>query len=296
MKKWYEMIVKAIEITKQYTHDEVKQLSWLFSYLNNLDIDEEWFGTWVSAKWLWKLLNPLTRTWKEQPFREWWESVSNLARLKDNKDYEKREEIDPNLMPDFEYREKSPYSKLALEKEKKHWGAREWAGRPDNFDYILTLRAWEYCAVLTKWDSWDLYRRFIFDIKDEFLRLVFRKWKSIDTRNEFTKSISQLEFMKELKEKNKFETLSNTYWEMTNLIYLELFWVKAIEYKELNDIPKEYFAKDFFTKDWLFDLEKVENKLSAVIGYIQPKTRDDLKNLIIDFLNKEVKIIKAIWN
>lgn len=47
MKKWYEMIVKAIEVTKKYTSDEVKQLSWLFSYLNSLDIDEEWFWTWV---------------------------------------------------------------------------------------------------------------------------------------------------------------------------------------------------------------------------------------------------------
>lgn len=290
MKKWYEMIVKAIEVTKKYTWDEVKQLSWLFSYLNNLDIDEEWFWTWVSAKWLWKLLHPLTRTWKDQEFREWWESVSNLARLKEDRDYEKKEETILKSIedkPSFAWRENS-------QQAKKWWNI--WVIPIKEIDYILTLRAWEYCAVLTKWDSWDLYRRFIFDIKDEFLRLVFRKWKSIDTRNEFTKSISDLEFMKELKEKNKFEILSNIYWEMTNLIYLELFWVKAIEYKQQNDIPKEYFAKDFFTKDWLFDLEKVENKLSAVIGYIQPKTRDDLRKLIIDFLNKEVKIMKAIWN
>lgn len=295
MKKWYEMIVKAIEVTKKYTHDEVKQLSWLFSYLNNLDIDEEWFWTWVSAKWLWKLLNPLTRTWKEQPFREWWESVSNLARLKEGRDYEVKEVISkiPLDKQSFDLWEKSQTSKDS--ENKGRWWKREsyWI---KEIDYILTLRAWEYSAVLTKWDSWDLYRRFIFDIKDEFLRLVFRKWKSIDTRNEFTKSISELEFMKELKQKEKFETISNIYWEITNLIYLELFWVKAIEYKEKNDIAKEYFAKDFFTKDWLFDLEKVENKLSAVIGYIQPKTRDDLRSLIIDFLNKEVKIIKAIWN
>ncbi len=278
MKKWYEMIVKAIEVTKKYNHDEVKQLSWLFSYLNNLDIDEEWFWTWVSAKWLWKLLNPLTKTWNLQKFDDWWISVSNTARLKENKDYEKKETI--------EMQAKSTTSENS-----------EMAKRPvKKVDYILTLRAWEYCAVLTKWDSWDLYRRFIFDIKDEFLRLVFRKWKSIDTRNEFTKSISELEFMKELKQNCKFETLSNVYWEMTNLIYLELFWVKAIEFKEINDISKKSFAKDFFTKDWLFDLEKLENKLSAVIGYIQPKTRGDLKSLIIDFLNKEVKIIKTIWN
>ena len=90
MKKWYQMIVKAIKVTKRYTDEEVKQLSWLFSYLNNLAIDEESFWTWISAKWLWKLLNPLTRTWKSQPFREWWESVSNLSRLKDNIDYERK--------------------------------------------------------------------------------------------------------------------------------------------------------------------------------------------------------------
>ncbi len=289
MKKWYEMIVKAIEVTKKYSHDEVKQLSGLFSYLNNIDIDEEWFRTWVSAKWLWRLLNPLTRTWKEQPFREWWESVSNLARLKEWKDFEMKEVISkiPLNNWSFEVWEKSQRSKDGLNKWR--WWKREsyWI---KEFDYILTLRAWEYCAVLTKWESGDLYRRFIFDIKDEFLRLVFRTWKSIDTRNEFTKSISELEFMVELKEKNKLEFLSNIYWEITNLIYLELFWVKAIEYKESNKIPKEYFAKDFFTKDGLFDLEKVENKLSVIIDYIKPKTRENLKRLIKDFLNTQVKI------
>jgi len=105
--------------------------------------------------------------------------------------------------------------------------------------------------------------------------------------------------MKELKEKNLKE-LSNIYWEMTNVIYLELFWVKAIEYKEIHHIPDEYFAKDFFTKDWLFDLEKVENKLAAVIWYIQPTDREKLKDLIKDFLNKEVRIgnreVKSLAN
>ncbi len=273
MKKWYKMIVKAIEITKKYTDDEVKQLSGLFLYLNNLDIDEEWFWTWVSAKWLWKLLKPLTKNWTNQTFEKWWNSVSNTARLKENIDYEKREEI--------ELQAKSTTS--------QKW---EVGKRPvKKIDYILTLRAGEYCAVLTKWDSWDLYRRFIFDIKDEFLRLVFRKWKSIETRNEFTKSIWDLTFMKELKNTNQ-KNYWNIYWEMTNLIYLELFWVKAIEYKEQNHIPNKYFAKDFFTKDWLFDLEKLENKLWAVIWYIQPETREKLKELIIDFLNKEVKIFE----
>lgn len=292
MKNAYNELVRAIKITKRYSEDEVKQLAWLFLYLNKLDIDEENnFWTWVSAKWLWKLLNPLTRTWKPQEFREWWESVSNLSRLKENIDYETRDVItkieNSKNKPSFEVWENSQRSKLPMNKGR--WWKREsyWI---KEIDYILTLRAWEYCAVLTKWDSWDLYRRFIFDIKDEFLRLVFRNWKSIETRNEFTKAIWNLDFMLRLKELNKKEILSNIYWEMTNLIYLELFWVKAMEFKELNSIDKKYFAKDFFTKDWLFDLEKVETKLAAVIQYEEPKTKEELKKLIIHFLNKKVKI------
>jgi len=279
------MIVKAIEITKQYNSEEIELLSWLFSYLNNLEIDDEWFWTWVSAKWLWKLLNPLTRTWKPQPFREWWNSVSNLARLKQDRDFEIKEEIILKNIEDkqtFAWREKT-------QQAKRWWN--NWIIPVRSIDYILTLRAWEYCAVLTKWDSWDLYRRFIFDIKDEFLRLVFRKWKSIETRSEFTKSIWDLNFMKELKEIDK-KIYWSIYWEVTNLIYLELFWVKAIEYKEINNIDKRYYAKDFFTKDWLFDLEKLENKLSVVIWYLQPEDKNKLKILIKDFLNKEVKMLK----
>ncbi len=272
MKKWYQMIVKAIEVTKKYTNDEVKQLWWLFTYLNDLDIDKEGFKTWVSAKGLWKLLKPLTRTWNPQAFREWWESVSWLSRLKDNIDYERKEEVE-------------------IQAKSTTWGKSQVAIRPvKKIDYILTLRAWEYCAVLTKWDSWDLYRRFIFDIKDELLRLVFREWISIETRNDFTKSIWELSFMKELKENNK-KLYWYTFGEMTNLIYLELFWVRATEYKEQNSIAKRYMAKDFFTKDWLFDLEKVENKLWVIIEYINPESKEQLIELIKDFLNKEVKVI-----
>ncbi len=285
MKKWYEMIVKAIEVTKEYDSDEIKLLSWLFSYLNNLDIDEEWFWTWVSAKGLWKLLAPLTRTWNPQPFREWWNSVSNLSRLEEDRDFEKKEEI---ILRKTERKPTSAWGEKP-QQAKRWWDT--WSIPVKEIDYILTLRAWEYCAVLTKGDSWDLYRRFIFDIKDEFLRLVFRKWKSIETRSEFTKSIWDLEFMKLLREENK-KSYWSIYWEMTNLIYLELFGVKAIEYKEMNNIDKKYFAKDFFTKDWLFDLEKLENKLSVVIWYLQPENKGALKELIKDFLNKEVKILK----
>ena len=293
MKKWYEMIVKAIEVTKQYDSDEIKLLSWLFSYLNNFDsdLDDEWFWTWVSAKWLWKLLNPLTRTGKKQPFREWWQSVSNLARLKDDSDYERKEIITkiPLKKGSFEVGEKSQTSKIIMKETNWRWWKRDsyWT---KEIDYILTLRAWEYCAVLTKWDSWDLYRRFIFDIKDEFLRLVFRYWKSIETRSDFTQSIWDLDFMQELKKSKKNKELWNVYWEMTNLIYLELFWVKANEFKELNDIDRKYFAKDFFTKDWLFDLEKLENKLSWIIMFNEPENREKLKELIKKFLIKQVKL------
>lgn len=209
MKKWYNKIVKAIEVTKKYNTQEIQLLSGLFSYLNNFDIDldDEWFWTWVSAKWLWKLLNPLTKNWTNQTFEKWWNSVSNTARLKENIDFEKKEET--------EIQAKSTTS--------QKW---EVGIRPvKKIDYILTLRAWEYFAVLTKWDSGDLYRRFIFDIKDEFLRLVFRYWKSIETRSDFTKSIWDLDFMKKLKIENKKSEMWNIYWEMTNLIYLELFWV-----------------------------------------------------------------------
>lgn len=277
MKKAHEQLVKAIEITKKYSVAEVRLLSGLFTYLNNLNIEEEEFKTGISAKWLWKLLNPLTRTGNPQPFREWWESVSNLSRLKENLDYEKKEELlirDISNKPSFAWRENSQQAKR---------GGNTWEIPVKETDYILTLRAGEYCAVLTKGDSGDLYRRFIFDIKDEFLRLVFRYGRSIETRNEFTKSIADLKWMKELSESQT----GNVYGEMTNLIYLELFGVKAIEFKELHEIPKTEFAKHYFDKDGLFDLEKLERKLGTIISYLQPKTRDELIVLIKDFLKKE---------
>lgn len=269
MKKAYTQLIKAIEVTKKYTSDEVKQLSWLFMYLNNINIDEEEFKTWISAKGLWKLLKPLTKTGNTQQFNDWWESVSNIARLKENIDYERIEEIEiqaKSTTLEFSKVEKRPVKKV---------------------DYILTLRAWEYCAVLTKWDSWDLYRRFIFDIKDEFIRLVFRFWKSIESRNDFTNSIWNLDFMKELKEINP-KDYSNIYWEMTNVVYLELYGVKAFEFKEKNKIPVKDIAKHYFDKNWLFDLEKVENKLAWIIEFNNPKNKEDLKKLIQNFIKKTI--------
>lgn len=84
-------MVKAIEVTKRYSPAEVKKLSQLFLYLNNLEglMDEYKYG--VSAKGLRKLLTPLTRTGKEQRFDDWWKSVSNIARLKESEDYVKEE-------------------------------------------------------------------------------------------------------------------------------------------------------------------------------------------------------------
>ena len=79
-------MIKAIEVTKRYSPVEVKKLSELFLYLNNIDIEEEETGGeykyGVSAKGLWKLLNPLTRTGKPQQFNDWREGASNIARLK----------------------------------------------------------------------------------------------------------------------------------------------------------------------------------------------------------------------
>jgi len=254
MKKAYTQLIKAIEVTKKYTADEVKKLSGLFLYLNNIDIHNEEFKTGISAKWLWKLLNPLTKSWTKQTFEKWWNSVSNTARLKENTDYEKQEII--------ELQAKSTTS--------QNW---EVGKRPvKKIDYILTLRAWEYCAVLTKWNSWDLYRRFIFDIKDEFLRLVFRFWKSIASRNDFTNSIWNLEWMKKLNSKDSWPI----YWWATNLIYLELFWVTALEYKEENILNKKDIAKHFFNKEWLFNLEWIESKLSWIIEYNEPRNKDEL--------------------
>ena len=54
-------------------------------------MDEYKYG--VSAKGLWKLLNPLTRSNKEQRFLDWWKSVTNIARLKDGEDYVIQETI-----------------------------------------------------------------------------------------------------------------------------------------------------------------------------------------------------------
>jgi stage V sporulation protein SpoVS len=50
MKKAYTQLIKAIEVTKKYTADEVKKLSGLFLYLNNIDIHNEDFKTGISAK------------------------------------------------------------------------------------------------------------------------------------------------------------------------------------------------------------------------------------------------------
>lgn len=271
MKKAYNQMIKAIEVTKKYSPEEVKKLWLLFSYLNNISIDWEDYKTWVSAKWLWKLLNPLTKSWEKQKFREWWESVSNISRLKEDEDFIKLETISKrSIEPKFAWRENSPQAKRGW--NKGFIPVKE-------IDYILTLRSGEYCATLTKWDSGDLYRRFIFDIKDEFIRLVFRWGKSIETRKKFTKAISELSFVKKIEENKQWPI----YWWATNLIYLELFWVKASEYKVNYDVPKREIAKHYFSKSWLLDLEAIENDIWAVIKFQNPKNKTELEKLIIKF-------------
>jgi hypothetical protein len=37
-------------------------------------------------------------------------------------------------------------------------------------------------------------------------------------------------------------------------------------------------------------LEKLENKLGAIIAFLKPKSLDELRKIIIEFLNQEVKI------
>ena len=135
-------------------------------------------------------------------------------------------------------------------------------------DYILTLRAGEYCATLTKGDSGDLYRRFIFDIKDEFIRLVFRWGKSVDTRIEFTNAIAKLPFVEALDKKEQ----GRIYAAFTNLVYLNLQDVEmeAKAYKKKHGIAKKEIAKHYFKKDGLLDLEKIENKLATIIEFTKP--------------------------
>jgi len=43
------------------------------------------------SKMIMEIIKSFNKNLKPQPFREWWKSVSNLSRLKDNVDYEKKE-------------------------------------------------------------------------------------------------------------------------------------------------------------------------------------------------------------
>ena len=144
-------------------------------------------------------------------------------------------------------------------------------------DFILTLRAGEYCATLTKGDAGDLYRRFIFDIKDEFIRLVFRRGKSVDTRVKFTTTISKLPFVQQLSK----EEQGRIYAKFTNAIYLQLQDIEltAAEYKKKHGIAKKEIAKHYFKKDGLLDLEAIETKLSNVIEYAKPRGERELERV-----------------
>ena len=278
MKKELQTMVEAIRVTKRYTEEEVKKLSKLFLYLNDIEglMDEYRYG--VSAKGLWKLLNPLTKGDKEQRFDDWWESVSNISRLKLNEDY-----IEQNIVTSQKYDDTYDLSITensvndTIEKKKKV----KWVIPIKDKDYILTLRAGEYCATLTKGDAGDLYRRFIFDIKDEFIRLVFRRGKSIATRNEFTKSISLLWWMQVLPDAEQ----SKIYAHLTNYVYQKTQSIgkKAIEYKADNQLEKHTIAKHYFTKEWLLDLEKIESKIAVIIEYNTPSSTKEIENIIDKF-------------
>lgn len=259
-------MVKAIEVTKRYSPAEVKKLAQLFLYLNDLEglMDEYKYG--VSAKGLRKLLAPLTRTRKAQSFNDRWRSVSNISRLQLNEDFVKQETISHRKTKELAWTENS--------KQASGHGGDRWSIPVKEVDYILTLRAGEYCATLTKGDAGDLYRRFIFDIKDEFIRLVFRRWKSVDTRVKFTNAIAKLPFVQALEKKEQ----GGLYAKYTNRVYVNLQDVEmdATEYKAKYGIAKKEIAKHYFKKDGLLNLEEIENGLGVVISYASPNSESEL--------------------
>lgn len=278
MKKEFNQMVKAIEVTKRYTPMEVKKLAQLFLYLNNIEwlVDEYKYG--VSAKGLWKLLNPLTKSNKAQKFDDWRKSVSNIARLKEQEDYVRQEIVKYETFDKTDVLSISEISETDKMPKKKSGKIPR-----KQVDYILTLRAGEYCATLTKGDSGDLYRRFIFDIKDEFIRLVFRWGKSVDTRQKFTTAISKLNFVKALPNKEQ----GRIYAKFTNTVYENLKDVEmeAKAYKKKHGITKKEIAKHYFNKDGLLDLEEIENNLAAIIGYTSPKSEVELTTVFERFFD-----------
>ena len=145
------------------------------------------------------------------------------------------------------------------------------------------MRAGEYCATLTKGDAGDLYRRFIFDIKDEFIRLVFRWGKSLSTRIEFTTAIGNLPFVKTLDPKEQGRLFA----KFTNLVYLNLQDVEmtAQEYKTRHGVAQRQIAKHYFKKDGLLDLEKIESKLATIIEFLRPVSEPDLDRLFEQFFS-----------
>ena len=126
----------------------------------------------------------MTKNNTPQKFDNWWKSVSNISRLKEGEDFVLQETITYETFDKSSDLSISGISEMDSKSKKKSGKIPR-----QEKDYILTLRAGEYCATLTKGDAGDLYRRFIFDIKDEFIRLVFRWGKSVDTRVAFTTAI-----------------------------------------------------------------------------------------------------------
>lgn len=225
-----------------------------------------------------KLLNPLTRTNRPQKFDDWRKSVSNIARLKENEDFISQETLT------YETFDKTSGLSISESSETDSVFKKSKGKIPrKQIDFILTLRAGEYCATLTKGDAGDLYRRFIFDIKDEFIRLVFRWGKSVDTRVEFTTAISKLPFVQALNGKEQ----GRVYAKYTNQVYLNLQDVEleAQAYKKKHGIAKREVAKHYFKKDGLLDLEKIEAKLATIIDFTKPASESELDKIFEQFFD-----------
>ena len=77
------------------------------------------------------------------------------------------------------------------------------------------------------------------------------------------------------------------YAKYTNVVYQNLQDVEmdAKAYKKKHGITKKEIAKHYFKKDGLLDLEEIENNLSAIIGYISPKSEGELDKVFEKFFD-----------
>jgi len=77
------------------------------------------------------------------------------------------------------------------------------------------------------------------------------------------------------------------YAKYTNLVYVNLQDVEmeAKEYKKKHGIKKREFAKHYFTKEGLLNLEEIENSLSAVVDYVVPSSESELDKVFEKFFD-----------